>query len=199
MDKYYHERTYSHTINTSSIKLEAEKHYYTLIDILGNKRLIRNALRGIFEGDVAVIIVPADENELKNLFSDEKTLKDHIIAAYTMGIKQAIIAINKIDICNYSENICNKIKEKVKKFLNQIGFDNQNIQYVYYSGITGQNLVNRIDNDSNKTNKNNYIINKNNKTPWYKGDTLLEAFEKLKIPKRLINKPLCISVENIRK
>ena len=199
MDRYYHERTDSHSINTSSIKFETEKYYYTLIDIPGKKRLIRNALRGIFEGDVAVIVVPADENELKNLFSDEQTLKDHIIAAYTMGIKQAIIAINKIDICNYSENICIKIKEKVKKFLNQIGFDNQNIQYVYYSGITGQNLVNRTENDSNKANKNNFIFNNINKTPWYKGDTLLETFEKIKIPKRLINKPLCISVEKYQR
>ena len=199
MDKYYHERTYSHSINNSSIKLETEKNYYTLIDIPGQKRLIRNALRGIFEGDISVIVVPADENKLKDLFSDKETLKDHIIAAYTMGIKQAIIAINQIDICNYSENICIKIKEKVKKFLNQIGFDNKNIQYVYYSGITGQNLVNRIENDSNTKKKDNFKFNKTNKTPWYKGDTLLESFQKIKIPKRLINKPLCISVEKYQR
>lgn len=114
-----------------------------------------------------------------------------------MGIKQVIVAINKIDICHYSEKMCLKIKEKMKKFLNQIGFDNNNIHYIYYSGITGQNLVNRFETDSDKENDVNFKNNVN-KTPWYKGKTL-ESLEELKEPKRLINKPLSFSVNKFKK
>ena len=62
-----------------------------------------------------------------------------------MGIRQVIVAINKMDLCNYSEKIYLEIKEKMQKFLVHIGFDN--IRYVCYSGITGQNIVNRYEDD----------------------------------------------------
>ena len=197
MDKFYHERTYRNTINASYNKFETDKYFFSIIDIPGKKKFIKNATKGIFEGDVAIIIVPVDK-DFEKLFSEEESLKDHIIIAYTMGIKQVIVAINKIDICHYSEKMCLKIKEKMKKFLNQIGFDNNNIQYIYYSGITGQNLVNRYETDSDKENDVNFKNNVN-KTPWYKGKTLLESLEELKEPKRLINKHLSFSVNKIEK
>ena len=190
MDNNYHERTENHTINTSSVKLETGKYNFSLIDIPGRLELINDAVKGIFQGDVAVIIVPVNEKSTKELFAEGDSLQDHIIHAYTMGIKQLIVAINKIDICNYSEKIYLEIKQKMEKFLIQIGFDKNDIQYICYSGITGQNLVNRYEND---------VKIKNNKTPWYKGYTLLEAFEKLKKPLRLINAPLRISTMKYQK
>jgi elongation factor 1-alpha len=186
MDKSKLERESRHTIRISSRKLETQKYYFSLIDIQGKKNLIKNAIKGIFQGDAAVIIVPADSDAIKNIFSDNESFKDQIIAAFTMGIKQVIVAINKMDLCNYSEKIYIEIKEKMQKFLERIGF--VNIRYVCYSGITGQNVVNRYEDDDL------YKSNNVNKTPWYKGKTLLEELEQLKQPERLINKPLRISI-----
>ena len=81
-----------------------------------------------------------------------------------MGIKQLIVAINKMDLCDYSEKIFLKIKEKIESFLIRIGFELKDIQYICYSGLTGHNLVNKFEDDDK------FGINK---TPWYKGKTLL--------------------------
>ena len=112
-----------------------------------------------------------------------------------MGIRQAIVAINKMDLFNYAQAVFLEIKEKIQKFLDQIGFDD--IRYVCYSGITGQNLVNKYEDDDDllKINK----INKVNRMPWHKGNTFLEELEQLRQPVRLINKPLRISIFDYQK
>ena len=78
MDKFYHERTYRNTINASYNKCETDKYFFSIIDIPGKKKFIKNATKGIFEGDVAIIIVPVDK-DFEKLFSEEESLKDHII------------------------------------------------------------------------------------------------------------------------
>ena len=191
MDTCKYERERGHTHSGYSREFETEKYYFSIIDIPGKKNLIKNTIKGIFQGDVAIIVVPADKDGIKNIFSDEESFKDQIITAYTMGIKQVIVAINKMDLCNYSEKIYLEIKEKIRKFLVQIGFND--IRYVCYSGITGQNVVNRYEDDDISK------INKINMTPWYKGNTLLEELEQLKQPIRLINKPLRISIFDSQK
>ena len=185
MDKLESEREMHHTNKISSKKFETQKYYFSLIDIQGRKYLIKNALKGIFLGDAAVIVVPADNDGIKNIFSDDNSFKDQILAACAMGIKQVIVAINKMDLCDYSEKIYLEIKGKMHKLLVKIGFNN--IRYVCYSGITGQNIVNRYEDDE-------LYKDHINKTPWYKGKTLLEELEQLKQPERLINKPLRISI-----
>jgi elongation factor 1-alpha len=189
MDKSKSEREMCHTNRISSRKLETEKYYFSLINIQGKKNLIKNAIKGIFMGDAAIIIVPAVGFE--SIFSDNQSFKDQVLAAYVMGIRQVIVAISKMDLCNYSEKIYLEIKEKIGQFLDKIGFDD--IRYVCYSGITGQNIVNRYEDDD--------ILNitKINKTPWYKGNTLLEELKQLKQPVRLINKPLRISILDSQK
>ena len=184
-DSTYHERTWRHTIESKSKKLETEKYFFSVIDIPGKKNLVKNATLGIFQGDAAIIVVPADEISFQEIFSEETSFKDQIITAFTMGIKQIIVGINKMDLCHYSEERYLEIKKDIRKFLKKIGYDDDSIQYICYSGLTGHNLVNRYENDDKL---------KINKTPWYKGNTLLEALDQLKPPKRLINKPLRIPI-----
>ena len=96
MDKSKSEREMCHTNRISSIKLETEKYYFSLINIQGKKKLLKNAIKGIFMGDAAIIIVPAVG--FKSIFSDNQSFKDQILAAYVMGIRQVIVAINKMDL-----------------------------------------------------------------------------------------------------
>ena len=77
-----------------------------------------------------------------------------------MDIKQSIVATNKTDIFEHSEQRYNNIQEEMAKFIKRQGFRPNDTQFVGYNGYTGQNLVERYeDGDATKTNK----------MPWYKG------------------------------
>ena len=79
MDKFEPERVSGHTIRISSRPLETQKYYFSLIDIQGKKSFIKNAIKGIFQGDAAVIVVPADKDAIENIFSDNESFKDQIL------------------------------------------------------------------------------------------------------------------------
>ena len=78
----------------------------------------------------------------------------------------------------------------MKKICEKIGFNDDNIQFIGYSGYTGQNILNRYE-DEDKL--------KINKMEWYKGGTLLESLNKIKPPKRPFDKPLIISISGVYK
>ena len=148
----------------------------------------KNIIKGISLADAVVVIVtPDDENSEKN------HIKDYLIIIYTMGIRQLIIAINEMDITKdekYSEKVYLRIKKNMLNLCINIGFNINNIQFIPYSGYTGQNLINKYEDEDT------YKINKMN---WYKGKTLLESFDEIKPPIRSLNEPLKISIINAEK
>ena len=164
-------------------KFETKKYDFNLIDLPGFFRFRKNIIKGLSLADVGVIVVSPENDTSKN-----DHIKDYLIISYTMGIRQLIIAINKMDSTTdgeYSEKAFLKIKKNMKNLCENIGFNIENIQFIPYSGFTGQNLVNKYEDDD---------INKNNKMNWYKGKTLVESLDELKPPKRNFNGPLRISV-----
>jgi len=93
-----------------------------------------------------------------------------------------IVAVNKMDAANYSEERFTDIKKEVVDYLKKIGFQEKNINVVAYSGFHGDNLIERSD-----------------KMPWYKGDTLLEALDKVDPPVRPVEKPLRLPLQDVYK
>ena len=180
------ERTYSKTIIYHINKFETKKYDFNLIDLPGDFHLIKNIIRGLSLADAIVFIVAAENENYEN-----DHIKDYLIISYTMGIRQIIIAINKMDQTKdikYSEKSFIKMKKNMINLCKNIGFNINNIQVISYSGYTGQNLVNKYE-DGN-------ILNK---MDWYKGKTLLESLDEFKLPKRSFNGPLKISIFNSEK
>jgi elongation factor 1-alpha len=99
-----------------------------------------------------------------------------------MGIKQVIVAINKMDAAAYNEERFMDIKKEAVDYLKKIGFQEKNLNVVAYSGFVGDNLITRSD-----------------KMPWYKGDTLLEALDKVEPPSRPLEKPLRLPLQDVYK
>jgi elongation factor 1-alpha len=68
--------------------------------------------------------------------------------AFTLGVKQMIVAVNKMDekSCNYSEARFNEIKEEVSKFLGKVGYKAETIPFIPISGWNGDNLIEKSDN-----------------------------------------------------
>jgi elongation factor 1-alpha len=185
LDRIWEERTFRKTVIPHIKKLETKKYNFNLIDLPGDFKLKKNIIKGLSLAEVAVIIVKANNDII-----DVGHIKDYLIIAFTMGISQLIIAVNKMDETpdsKYSENIFIKIKKYMVNLCKNIGFNIYNIQIIAYSGLTGQNLVNRYEDED---------LSHINKMEWYKGKTLIESLDELEQPEREFDDddPLIISI-----
>jgi len=97
-------------------------------------------------------------------------------------VKQMIVALNKMDSCNYSEERYNDIKEEVSNYLKKVGYKPAKIPFVPISGWVGDNMIDRSD-----------------KMAWYKGPILLEALDLVNPPKRPTDKPLRLPLQDVYK
>jgi len=182
LDKLKAERERGITIDIALWKFESPKYSFTIIDAPGHRDFIKNMITGTSQADVAILVIAAGTGEFEAGFGKEGQTREHALLAYTMGIKQVVLAINKMDICGYSEERFNDIKKEVIDYLKKIGFQEKNIITVAYSGFHGDNL-----------------IEKSEKMPWYKGDTLLEALDRVEPPVRPFDKPLRLPLQDVYK
>lgn len=86
------------------------------------------------------------------------------------------------DSINYTQTRYNEIVKEAKNFLKKTGFKTENIQYVPFSGMQGENLVTKSD-----------------KMPWYKGKCLLDTIDSLPEPKRPSESPLRLPLQDVYK
>ena len=185
IDDLYYEVNNLKTINYHIKKFETKKYDFNLIDLPGDIKYKKNLIKGMSLADAAVVIISAENENSKN-----NNIKDYLIIAFTIGIRQIIIAINNMDKTKdskYSEKSFLKIQKNMNNLCKNIGFDINNIQFIPFSGFTGQNLVNKYEDQD---------IAKLNKMDWHKGKTLLESLDEIKPPKRSFDEPLKISIFN---
>ncbi len=182
LDKLKAERERGITIDIALWKFESPKYSFTIIDAPGHRDFIKNMITGTSQADVAILVIAAGTGEFEAGFGKEGQTREHALLAYTMGIKQVILAINKMDAAGYSEERFFDIKKEVLDYLKKIGFQEKNINVVAYSGFHGDNLIERSD-----------------KMPWYKGDTLLEALDRIEPPVRPSDKPLRLPLQDVYK
>jgi elongation factor 1-alpha len=182
LDKLKAERERGITIDIALWKFESNKYSFTIIDAPGHRDFIKNMITGTSQADVAILVISAGQGEFEAGIGKEGQTREHALLAYTMGIKQVIVAINKMDAVQYNEERWTDIKKEVLDYLKKIGFQEKNINVVAYSGFNGDNLIERSD-----------------KMPWYKGDTLLEALDKVDPPVRPVEKPLRLPLQDVYK
>jgi elongation factor 1-alpha len=182
LDKLKAERERGITIDIALWKFESQKYSFTIIDAPGHRDFIKNMITGTSQADVAILVVAAGTGEFEAGIGKDGQTREHALLAYTMGIKQVIVAVNKMDACSYSEERFTDIKKEVVDYLKKIGFQEKNINVVAYSGFHGDNLIERTD-----------------KMPWYKGNTLLEALDLVDPPVRPLEKPLRLPLQDVYK
>lgn len=171
MDNLKEERQRGMTIDLSHKKFESQKYYYTIIDAPGHRDFVKNMITGVSQADAAVLVVSCVEGP-------QAQTKEHIFLARTLGIKQLIIAVNKMDRENYSEEAFKRTKDAVTEFLKQIGYKIEEIKFIPISGLKGDNVVKKSTN-----------------TPWYNGPALLEACDTFSPPEKPVDKPLRLPIQ----
>ncbi|CAF1308449.1 unnamed protein product [Adineta steineri] len=196
LDKLKAERERGITIDISLWKFETPKYHVTIIDAPGHRDFIKNMITGTSQADCAVLVVAAGTGEFEAGISKNGQTREHALLAYTLGVKQMIVAVNKMDMTEppYSEKRFDEIKTEVSAFVKKTGYNPAAVAFVPISGWHGDNMVEPSE-----------------KMPWYKGwtierkegnasgKTLLEALDSIYPPSRPTEKPLRLPLQDIYK
>ena len=182
LDKLKSERDRGITINITLNKFQTTKYNCTIIDAPGHRDFIKNMITGTSQADVAILVVSSAQGEFEAGISVDGQTKEHALLAYTLGIRQVIVAVNKMDRIKWDEGRFKDIVKEATNFLKKTGFKPDNIQFVPYSGLAGENL----------TKPSSHLT-------WYKGPTLIEAIDKITPPVRPSDKPLRLPLQDVYK
>merc|ERR1712021_75686 len=184
LDKLKAERERGITIDIALWKFESSKYYFTIIDAPGRRDFIKNMITGTSQADLAVLIVASSTGEFEAGISKDGQTREHALLAYTLGVKQMRVAMNKMDNTTppYSEARYNEIKAEVSNFLKKTGYDPDKIPFIPISGFHGDNMIEVSTNMS-----------------WYKGACLLDSLDGAKPPKRPVEKPLRLPLQDVYK
>jgi elongation factor 1-alpha len=184
LDKLKAERERGITIDIALWKFETPKYYCTIIDAPGHRDFIKNMITGTSQADAAILVIASPAGEFEAGISKTGQTREHALLAYTLGVKQMIVLCNKMDekTVNWSEARYEEIKMEVSRFVKQIGYDPSKINFVPLSGWLGDNMLEKSPN-----------------LPWYKGPTLLEALDSIVPPKRPVEKPLRLPLQDVYK
>merc|ERR1712021_211272 len=97
LDKLKAERERGITIDIALWKFETKAGVFTIIDAPGHRDFIKNMITGTSQADVAILIIASGQGEFESGISKEGQTREHALLAYTMGVKQMIVCINKMD------------------------------------------------------------------------------------------------------
>ena len=184
MDTLKAERERGITIDISLWKFETAKYYFTIIDAPGHRDFIKNMITGTSQADAAVLVIDSTTGGFEGGISEQGQTREHALLAFTLGIKQMIVAVNKMDdkTVNYSQKRFDEIKAEMTRILTNIGFKPDQYNFVPISGFAGDNMTEKSPNLS-----------------WWNGPTLVEQLDKLEPPKRPFDKPLRLPVQDVYK
>ncbi|KAM8823848.1 elongation factor 1-alpha-like isoform 1-T1 [Spinachia spinachia] len=221
LDKLKTERERGITIDISLLKFNTQKYTMTIIDAPGHRDFIKNMITGtsqvssvqarhfvtprmcVFtfygwtsQADVGLLVVSAAKGEYEAGVSRSGQTREHALLAYTLGVKQIIVCVNKMDLTEppYSKTRFDEVVRGVGSFLKKIGYDCATVPFVPISGWTGENMITATQ-----------------RMPWFQGwksrrkegnasgRTLLEVLDSIQPPVRTANKPLRLPLQDVYK
>jgi len=182
LDNLKEERERGVTIDLRFLKFNTKKFDFTVIDAPGHRDFVKNMITGASQADAAVLFCSAKKGEFEAGIGPGGQTREHAFLAFTLGVRQIVVAINKMDdnTVNWNEERYTEIKNEVTRMLRMTGFKVDKVNYIPTSGWTGDNLVKKSTN-----------------MDWYKGPTLIEALNSLEVPDKPTNKPLRIPVQDV--
>lgn len=157
------EREQGITIDVAHIYFSTAKKSYIIADTPGHVEYTRNMVTGASTSQVSIILIDARKGVIEQTYR-------HFFINNLLRVKEVIVAVNKMDLVDYSEEVYNKIKADFQALNAKSTFKEQTVSYIPLSAINGGNVVNKSEN-----------------MPWYDGQTVLEHLEALE-PKDVYEK-----------
>ena len=164
------EREQGITIDVAYRFFSTDRRKFIVADTPGHEQYTRNMITGASTADVAVILIDARKGVLTQT-------RRHSYLVSLIGIRKVVLAINKMDLVDYSQKVFDRIDEEYRAFARQIGLDD--ITSIPLSGLKGDNMLVASD-----------------ETPWYRGPTLMGFLETCEVDDtRLQKEPFRMPVQ----
>ena len=149
------EREQGITIDVAYRYFSTTKRKFIIADTPGHEQYTRNMATGASNCQLAVILIDAR-------YGVQTQTRRHSFIANLLGIKHIVVAINKMDIKDYSEDVYNDIRKEYSAFAREL--EMEDVHFVPLSALVGDNVVNKSEN-----------------MPWYQGETLMHYLENIEI------------------
>lgn len=169
LDGLQAEREQGITIDVAYRFFSTDKRKFIVADTPGHEQYTRNMVTGASTAQVAVILIDARKGILTQS-------RRHSYLASLVGIRQVVLAINKMDLVDYSKARFEAIRKEYELFATRLGFDR--IAAIPISALNGDNIIEPSVN-----------------TPWYNGPALLEYLETVEISDSASEAPFRMRVQ----
>lgn len=183
MDATSDERERGVTVDIATNNFETEKTKFTILDAPGHRDFIPNMIAGASQADFAVLVIDASTNSFEAGLKGQT--REHAQLVRSMGCQRIIVAVNKMDSANWSQDRFEEIKQQIFAFLEKTGFQGKNIAFVPCSGLTGENVVKPAPEAA----------------AWYTNvegsQTLVQALESFEPAKAAVSSPLRLPISDI--
>lgn len=172
MDNLKEEQERGVTIDLAHKKFETDKYDFTIIDAPGHKDFVKNMITGASQADAAVLVVAANDGV-------NAQTKEHVFLSRTLGVGQMIVAVNKMDLQDYSEQRFGEVKEEVTKLMKSVGFKMETVKFIPIASLPGDNVAKKSD-----------------KLPFAQ-ETLLDAINSLPPPEKPVDLPMRMPIQDV--
>ncbi len=164
------EREQGITIDVAYRFFSTDKRKYIVADTPGHEEYTRNMATGASTADVAIILIDAEQGVLTQT-------RRHSFIVSMVGVKKVLLAVNKLDLVNYSQEVYNQIVSDYSDFAEN-ALDLESITAVPISALLGDN-----------------VVEKSEKTPWYKGETIMQYLENIEVKNQRKQTPFRMPVQ----
>jgi len=171
MDALLEEQAQNITMDTTRVPFRTERRSFTIIDAPGHKEFLKNMITGAANADAAVLLVDAHEGL-------REQSRRHCFLLSLLGLRQIVVAVNKMDLVGYKPEVFEAIREELGAFLAKLGVEPAH--FVPISAKHGEGLLGYSD-----------------KMKWYRGPTLVEALEQFRATPPASGGPLRLSVQDV--
>ena len=168
------EREQGITIDVAYRYFSTEKRKFIIADTPGHEQYTRNMATGASTCDLAILLIDARKGVLDQT-------RRHSFISTLLGIKHLVVAINKMDLVDFSEETFNRIREDYLTFAEQLP-GNLDIRFVPLSALEGDN-----------------VASQSASMPWYSGPTLLEVLETVEIQRIVDTQPMRFPVQYVNR
>ncbi|MFQ5997066.1 MAG: GTP-binding protein [Dehalococcoidales bacterium] len=169
LDSFEEELKEERTIDTTRVLFKG-RNYYTIVDVPGHKEFIKNMLTGACHAQVAILVVSAPDGV-------QEQTRRHAFLVHMLGIKEIIVAINKMDLEDYQPDKFDRVREEVIQLLSSLGY--AKTQFIPISAMEGDN-----------------VYKPSPRMAWYQGPTLIQALDAIE-PAKVVVKSLRFVVQDI--
>ena len=180
LDQGTEERERGVTIDVAMNKFETESTIFTILDAPGHRDFIPNMIAGASQADFAILVVDASTGNFESGLKGQT--KEHALLVRSMGVQRIIVAVNKLDAVQWSQDRFDEITQQLSAFLTSAGFLPKNLVFVPCAGLTGENIVKKSE---------------GKKSSWYTGPTLISILESSEPIARALEKPLRLTIDDI--